>query len=466
MRLPKRPKTNLQVSAATRAAAKGKYLSLKAWKAVRKSMTTDTGWNTKRYDAWLAGEVSEGNYKVAASHPTAGTAKLREAATATAAGGAKGTMLRKMCKVKTWLENRVCGQYISAPKVRQMEANLTRPGEPRSSTAAAIILTAMDLKMTVEDRRQGSGRCNRDWVEESLTWAKNQGWLQARQQQMKAAMAAAKNTVTSHPKKPETVAIELGSGWEGATRGLRQVFDRVITVDKEKQTISKTTTAMPDYLTEFTKGRHREGGIINWIATKAGTRKQGGELKAIWVSPDCTEETVAQAINKGKKGGKGHFAGIPRSTEAQAALETIVEGLSEACTADSKLQVCIENPAVTALSRERMITDNWGKGETVIGCGYGAPTKKPYRLWMSPATARRFRAVKIDPTSKASLCPLCTAVPRKKHKRAVLPGKHQKTPRAKIPGVYVKAARNMVPERLAKQIAECMLLAYDDCDGS
>ena len=93
---------------------------------------------------------------------------------------------------------------------------------------------------------------------------------------MKTAMAAAKNTVTSHPKKPETVAIELGSGWEGATRGLRQVFDRVITVDKEKQTINKTTTAMPDYLTEFTKGRHREGGIINWIATKAGTRKQGG----------------------------------------------------------------------------------------------------------------------------------------------------------------------------------------------
>ena len=205
MRLPQRPKTTLQVSAATKAAAKGKWLSLKAWKAVRKSMTTETGWNTKQYDAWLANEVNEGNYKVAASHPKAGTTRLREAVIATAAEGTRGDMLQAMLKVRQWLDRRVSGTHITAPKIRQMEANLTRKGDPRSRISAAIILTAMDEEMTVEDRRQGTGRGRRNWLQETLTWAAKRGWLRERRQTKAEVQAAAADTVASHPKKPESV---------------------------------------------------------------------------------------------------------------------------------------------------------------------------------------------------------------------------------------------------------------------
>ena len=132
-----------------------------------------------------------------------------------------------------------------------------------------------------------------------------------------------------------------------------------------------------------------------------------------------------------------------------------------AISEDPRLQICMENPAVTALSRERTITDKWGPGEVAFGCAYGAPSKKPYRLWMTPATRDRFVKVRIHPEGATSMCAACTAVPKQTHTRTVLPAMGTDTPRTCITGKSVAAARNMVPEAMATQIGRCMLQAYD-----
>ena len=458
MKAPTRKKSEEQVMAATKAAATARYLGLKKWRAVRKSMTTSTGWSRERYDGWLAQKVESGTFKVCKSHPKAGTAALRKEAIAIAAGGVKRQRQLNMEKVRQWLKGRLDGTYISAPMVRQMEHNLTARGNTRTQVAAAIILVAMEDHMKVEDRRQGVGGSESKWVTETVQWAHRQGWLQAGNQTLSTVQKAASQLVNPHPHKKETVCIEFGSGWEGATKGLKQVYDRVITVDRERQHIGPARQANPDYLIEFSTARNKKEGIVKYIAQQAGVRK--GELQAVWMSPDCTEETVAQAINKGKKGGAGFYAGMKRSDEAQAALETLIEGTWLACQQDPKIQVCLENPAVTALSLEPMITDKWGKGEVVMGCAYGAPTKKPYRLWLTTRTRNLLKKKVIHPASPRSECLACKSVPRLKHSMTVLPGKTDKTPRTSKNGVYVRAARNMVPANLAKQVGQCMLQAY------
>ena len=99
----------------------------------------------------------------------------------------------------------------------------------------------------------------------------------------------------------------------------------------------------------------------------------------------------------------------------------------------------------------------------MTGCAYGAPTKKPYRLWMTPATRQRYTKVRIQPQDKASLCKICKGTHRtkKRHDKTVLPAMGDKRARSKEKGLTVKAARNRVPALLAEAVGRCMLEAYE-----
>lgn len=249
---------------------------------------------------------------------------------------------------------------------------------------------------------------------------------------------------------------ELGSEWEGATEGLQQVFNRVVKMDMERRSITRQRKSAPDFLQTFEEAQDKLGGTVSWMTKRAGVRQ--GELQAIWASPSCKEETAAN-VNKGRKGAAGYFAGEPRSEQAQAGLEAMLQGITEATVKDPRVQVCIENPWITALALETDLTDKWGQGEKAYGCAYGAPSMKPYRLWMTPATATEFRKVCIHPASPQSRCEACKQV--RNHERTVLPGLRQKWKRTSVAGMAVQAARNRVPPLLAKQVAECMQRAHE-----
>ena len=360
-----------------------------------------------------------------------------------------------MRKVRTWIERRAEGKQVTAAMTRQMEHNLRAAGDTTSRVAAAIMMVAAEQGLTIEDRRQGAGRTPRDWAAESMEWAHKQGWV-TKKEAKKAIRAVQSHPQQTGGKQLESVCVELGSGWEGASEGLRQVFDRVVQMDKERHPISKQQRSAPDFLTTFEEAQDKKGGTVTWMAKRAGVRQ--GELQAIWASPSCKEETAANAINKGKEGAAGYYAGAPRSKAAQAGLDAMIQGISEATDKDPRIQVCIENPWITALAMETGITNRWGQGEKVFGCAYGAPTLKPYRLWMTPATAEEFRKVRIDPKSRRSRCEACKQ--GRMHERTVLPGLGQKRKRTSVEGMTVQAARNRVPPMLAKQVAECMQRAY------
>ena len=73
---------------------------------------------------------------------------------------------------------RVSGSTITAPMVRQMEKNLTRGQDSRTRVAVAILQVAAEKDLQVEDRRSGSGRQPRNWLQETKAWAKERGLLQ------------------------------------------------------------------------------------------------------------------------------------------------------------------------------------------------------------------------------------------------------------------------------------------------
>ena len=69
--------------------------------------------------------------------------------------------------------------------------------------------------------------------------------------------------------------IEMGVGWEGATEGFREVFDRVVGIDTRRHRIGDKGWTQPDFLREFQEADEWEGGMVLGMASKASRRGQG-----------------------------------------------------------------------------------------------------------------------------------------------------------------------------------------------
>ena len=100
-------------------------------------MTTSTGWNTAQYDAWFAKQVEEGTFRVATSNEVAGTVAKRAATMDIGEGKPQALPMKK---VRRWMEKRVANKWVTAPMVRQMEANLTTAGDTTQRIAAALVM--------------------------------------------------------------------------------------------------------------------------------------------------------------------------------------------------------------------------------------------------------------------------------------------------------------------------------------
>ena len=105
--------------------------------------------------------------------------------------------------------------------------------------------------------------------------------------------------------------IEMGVGWAGATEGFKQVFDRVVGINRKRQKIRDKGTTQPDFLREFAKATKWAGGMVRGMADKSGARPK--DMLASFGSIDCTEELLAQAFNKWRECGAGYYAGKLRS---------------------------------------------------------------------------------------------------------------------------------------------------------
>jgi hypothetical protein len=427
---------------ALRKIMKGGYATKVDLAAFRRSATNKTGWNTKRLDAWLAQQTSAGHLRTPMTN-TAG--KRHDLEIQTLSGPAREQEITQM-KVKGWIKANTEGE-VSVAHMKTMKANLR--GKNGSGMAIEATLASLEAQkeITIEDRmRKKGGGERRGWRNEAIEWARERGWKMT-------ALTLPQPTPIS---RKETVVVEMGTGWEGATEGLKQSFDRVISMDAKRQTTRKGggKKSVPDLLMTFQKAATHPKGAAIAAASLGGAKK--GELAAIWASPSCVEFSVAQSQNKGRGVGAGPYAGATISEEEMNGIRAVLDAIRKARAADPTIQYCVENPALSAMADLPEIKETLGEPITVSACAWGErKSGKKYLLWLSPETRSLFHP--IDPASAESRCEDCKQ--GRKHSQAYQPKAGSGQARVNIPGKTVNAARNRVPPHLAAHVGLMMRTA-------
>ena len=449
-----------------------KHLKINDFDTLRNRWTRKagvTGWNTKRFDTFMAELVDKGAIKLATGCKLGGERERAHTIHITRENPAIAERANMVRKVEKWITKRATEGVVTHTMCNMMKANLTPKGAQKKGVMAAIIMVCYDLNLNIESRTGAEGgqgkttntKKHRNYLKDVLQWALDKGWIgEENRQRMYDTMNQITRWITqmnADDGMDEEVAIDLGCGWGGVTQGMRKEFGRVIGMDIKMQTIRRGQLKAVDILDSFQNKRDYKGGLIKFIEDIGGIKAR--RLAAIWGSPCCKKESKANRQNKNKPYAQGPHCGQKRPRWEQAGIDTLREGVQQAQKRNKKVQHCMENPAETALTTDKEWMKFFGKGMVVPACPYGRKSSKKYHLWMSPATEREFRKVMIHPTDKESLCKECKKG-EKLHQQAQCKRTGDTRPGVSEAGFGNDAANNRVPWRLAQLISKCMKKAY------
>jgi hypothetical protein len=347
--MPKTPAVD-KMESLLRKATVNNTMTLEAYRHLRERATKNTGWSTRAVDAWIANAVEERQIKVGKTFPRIGTAEDRKITVAVAAASTStADQANTKRRVLRWIEKRCSPNSPTSAHIQQMKTGL-RQGKkcPVIQIEATLALLAAEEGMKMESRVQGSLKKDRNWIQEAIRWAVASGW------QLKhppaRTLTLATQRVTTRGEN-ETVIVELGSGWLGATEGLQRVAMRVVQQDEKRQTLArvrgKNIKAAPDILAKFQDANPRWGPII--AAAKTANVNLREELIGAWISPSCRNMSTAQGFQKGKKDAKGPAAGRPIPTEDIQAITAITTGIKTMTEMAPASQWAIENPERSAI---------------------------------------------------------------------------------------------------------------------
>ena len=193
-----------------------------------RNATNKTGWTKARLETWLAHLAAQHKIKTLTLEPP----HLRAHAKAVTEGTtAQRTQARIERGVAKWVRRNTKGQ-VTATHLATMKATLRVDGGSRKGVEAAVLMAEARGELSLEDRvRAQRGKPRPNWRQEAMEWATEAGWDLPTHPTLNT-------TPQKTPMPAMTTVIELGSGWEGATEGLRTMFDRVVTVDKNINTIT------------------------------------------------------------------------------------------------------------------------------------------------------------------------------------------------------------------------------------
>ena len=420
----------------------------------RRKAGRKTGWKVAEVDAWLAELADTGAVRT----PELKSPERRESARKLTTGteGQK-EQERMRQRVTKWVREKTEGK-VTAAQLKAMRENLRSGAGTAMAVEATVAAMEREGVLTVEDRvRKNGGGERKEWREESTQWAKEQGWMEPRGMEQTERRKEGK----------EACAVEIGTGWEGATEGLRKVWDRVATLDKQRQTmkIQPRVQSAPDFQTTFEEAAKQEGGIALWMARGAGMRK--GELAAIWASPDCSHWSTGQGFQKHTKDtGTYTEQGTEEQEEAQEkarkGVRAVLDVIKAAREKDPTTQYTVEQPELSEMRREERVVKERGMGMAVPACAYGErQSGKKYRRWMSKEEEEAF--VPIQPRGRDSMCEHCKK--GKEHPQAAIPKKGSSKERIKLSGHTNAAARNRVPPGLAEAVAKVQRKVWRKLNG-
>jgi hypothetical protein len=354
--------------------------------------------------------------------------------------------------LRKWLHQKVAQDAIGRWQVKAGQIRtLTQARRPRGTTTmhmyAVLAMMAKTEKIDIQVSPYTKAKTERDWPREIQSYIEQRGWQDRQQAQESAAQ------IQPFPGKNRTI-IELGSGWEGATEGMRRVreVDRVITMDCEPRLLGSKGWAHPEIVGRFEEAT--EGELIEHVAKRAAARMT--DIIGIWASPSCKEHSTTNALGITKGTGKGKYAGQEMSNHEKEGMKAAIKGIHQWHKGSpTSRHYFIENVAWGSMREDDMIKDLMGEGQVLDGCAYGLKHQKPYRYWTSIPP-------RIWTPKKANgVCPACSSTPKRKHEQALCPKQGDPRPRPRLPGFTQAAAANRIPPKLGQEIAQ----AFVDIDN-
>lgn len=439
-------------------------MTLEGYEHLRTRAAKNTGWSTRRVDAWIAETVEVRHIKVGITFPRIGTKLDRDIVIAAAPSSHLSEQATTKWRVVQWIKKRCGTKGPTSAHIQQMKTGLRQGAKcPVIQIEATLALLAAEEGVTMEGRVQGRLKQKRDWIKEAVEWAITKGWRLTHPHA--TTLTLAKRRIKTRGEN-ETAMVELGSGWLGATEGLQRVVTRVIQQDEKRQTLArvkgKNIKAAPDILAKFQAANPAWGPVI--AAAKTANVNLKEELVGAWVSPSCKNMSTAQGFQKGKREAKGPAAGRPIPREDTQAITAIVQGIEAMTALAPASQWAIENPERSAMWKMPQIKHLVGKFTTKVhGCAYGRKSGKTYKIAMSREAHAIFKP--IHPTDARSKCEHCKRLGRTKHKeheQAACPAKEDPRPRISEAGQVGKGAVNRVPPALAEHVGKAMLQAWQE----
>ena len=230
--------------------AKEQYLDADSYKKATARLTTRTGWKIRE----LEGRLAASSFKACKGNRVLVDPRAREEVTQVGlVGGLKGARAKAVWGMREVLQTRVGGSenpvvtFAMLLEWRDNKRDLC--GGAKDGVTAAIFMAAAQEGMKVEMFEVGcGGKRERDGVEEAQQWAVKAGWIG--QPEAAATLAAWQELALRRGETNQHILIEMGVGWNGATEGFQQVFDRVVGIDRKRQKIAKGNKSQPDFLSE------------------------------------------------------------------------------------------------------------------------------------------------------------------------------------------------------------------------
>ena len=250
------------------------------------------------------------------------------------------------------------------------------------------------------------------------------------------------------------VALDLGSGWEGAKEGMSQHM-RVIGVDRTRQMKGQEAgMTTPDLIMNLGKKTGKET-VIEEVMRRTGTYRE--DLCHIHGSMDCGPESTLQRMNATQNRGKGEHAGEERPEEQEDTVQEIVKGIKKALEQDPTISYTLEQPKESALKNHPALASLPGEVRVIKACCYGYKWQKQTRIWTN--LGKWWKPECTQQKRWLLKCPHCKECRENKlHKMCIIRrGPHDRRPLAKLPGFNKKASRNRIPTQMAAEWAKAAL---------
>ena len=228
--------------------------------------------------------------------------------------------------VTTWLienEEKVEGQpFLLRPgKMNQLKASrqktLSTKGR-RSALMATLTLLASEGVATLQRTpSKGSKRGKWTWwIEDSVTWMEEAGWLQ--EGEAVSVLASARAMADAHELKgdPELLVLNLGEGWRSIAKAVLKKYPaaRVVGVDRRGFTWTgfKTGYITSEVHHDWAQKSSEDGSdLITAVSKKASVPVTKWDM--INLEPECTVFSTANSQNTSKGCAHGKHAETPAS---------------------------------------------------------------------------------------------------------------------------------------------------------